>query len=58
MIKFVMTVLLLLPNGDARVIKMDETTFDSYEDCVAVGKAIKYTKREVIAFECTAYTEV
>lgn len=58
MIKFVMTVLLLLPNGDAGVYTMDETIFDSYEDCIQVGKYVKAARPEVVAFECKPYTEV
>ena len=58
MIKFVMTVLLLLPNGEAGVYELDEAVFDTYEDCIVVGKAVQSVRPEVVAFECKPYTEV
>jgi hypothetical protein len=52
-----MTVLLLLPNGEARVYELDEAVFDTYKDCMVVGKAVQSVRSEVIAFECKPYTE-
>ena len=52
-----MTALLLLPNGEARVYELDEAIFDTYEDCIVVGKAVQSVRSEVIAFECKPYTE-
>ena len=57
MIKFVMTVLLLMPNGEARVYELDEAIFDTYKDCIVVGKAVQSARQEGIAFECKPYTE-